>query len=128
MSFVVLPKKNQNRKLNFQRKEIWILFLSKITSPSFNPKWSAEPPCCTVFETWSFREPGWLVMGGIEQQRGVGLVSVSDWLSILPQLLLPRVSYLMLVTDKVKKHFLKAMKAEDVEEMWFEYEGTPLKW
>lgn len=67
-------------------------------------------------------------MGGIEQRRGVGLVSVSDWLSILPQLLLPRVSYLMLVTDKVKKHFLKAMKAEDVEEMWFEYEGTPLKW
>ncbi|XP_013877070.1 autophagy protein 5 isoform X2 [Austrofundulus limnaeus] len=44
------------------------------------------------------------------------------------QLLLPRVSYLPLVTDKVKKHFLKVMKAEDVEEMWFEYEGTPLKW
>uniref|UniRef100_A0A673L3U9 Autophagy protein 5 n=1 Tax=Sinocyclocheilus rhinocerous TaxID=307959 RepID=A0A673L3U9_9TELE len=43
-------------------------------------------------------------------------------------LLLPRVSYLMLVTDKVKKHFLRVMKAEDVEEMWFEYEGTPLKW
>ncbi|KAF7226699.1 autophagy protein 5 [Nothobranchius furzeri] len=42
-------------------------------------------------------------------------------------LLLPRVSYLPLVTDKVKKHFLKVMKAEDVE-MWFEYEGTPLKW
>lgn len=44
------------------------------------------------------------------------------------QLLLPRVSYLTLVTDKVKKHFLKVMKTEDVEEMWFEYEGTPLKW
>uniref|UniRef100_A0A3Q1AZP3 Autophagy protein 5 n=1 Tax=Amphiprion ocellaris TaxID=80972 RepID=A0A3Q1AZP3_AMPOC len=43
-------------------------------------------------------------------------------------LLLPRVSYLTLVTDKVKKHFLKVMRAEDVEEMWFEYEGTPLKW
>uniref|UniRef100_A0A8C4GT74 Autophagy protein 5 n=1 Tax=Dicentrarchus labrax TaxID=13489 RepID=A0A8C4GT74_DICLA len=43
-------------------------------------------------------------------------------------LLLPRVSYLPLVTDKVKKHFLKVMKAEDVEEMWLEYEGTPLKW
>uniref|UniRef100_A0A672GRD1 Uncharacterized protein n=1 Tax=Salarias fasciatus TaxID=181472 RepID=A0A672GRD1_SALFA len=43
-------------------------------------------------------------------------------------LLLPRVSYLTLVTDKVKKHFLKAMRTEDVEEMWFEYEGTPLKW
>lgn len=109
--------------------------MSKIASPSFNSKWSAEElqPCCTVFETWSFREPGWLVIGGIEQQRGVGLVLVLSsmlviWLSILLQLLLPRVSYLMLVTDKVKKHFLKAMKAEDVEEMWFEYEGTPLKW
>ncbi|KAM8870321.1 autophagy protein 5 [Spinachia spinachia] len=43
-------------------------------------------------------------------------------------LLLPRVSYLTLVTDKVKKHFHKVMRAEGVEEMWFEYEGTPLKW
>ncbi|XP_043921174.1 autophagy protein 5 isoform X2 [Protopterus annectens] len=43
-------------------------------------------------------------------------------------LLLPRISYLTLVTDKVKKHFLKVMKPEDVGEMWFEYEGTPLKW
>ncbi|XP_057195595.1 autophagy protein 5 isoform X2 [Triplophysa rosa] len=43
-------------------------------------------------------------------------------------LLLPRVSYLTLVTDKVKKHFLKVMKTEDVEEIWFEYEGSPLKW
>uniref|UniRef100_A0A3Q2YZ05 Autophagy protein 5 n=1 Tax=Hippocampus comes TaxID=109280 RepID=A0A3Q2YZ05_HIPCM len=43
-------------------------------------------------------------------------------------LLLPRVSYLTLVTDKVKKHFLRVMRAEDVGEMWFEYEGTPLKW
>uniref|UniRef100_A0A3B3SR57 Autophagy protein 5 n=1 Tax=Paramormyrops kingsleyae TaxID=1676925 RepID=A0A3B3SR57_9TELE len=44
------------------------------------------------------------------------------------QLLLPRVSYLTLVTDKVKKHFQKVMKPDDVEEMWFEYEGTALKW
>ncbi|XP_055490981.1 autophagy protein 5 isoform X2 [Leucoraja erinacea] len=43
-------------------------------------------------------------------------------------LLLPRVSYLMLVTDKVKKHFQKVMRQEDVGEMWFEYEGAPLKW
>uniref|UniRef100_A0A8B9H0F8 ATG5 autophagy related 5 homolog (S. cerevisiae) n=1 Tax=Astyanax mexicanus TaxID=7994 RepID=A0A8B9H0F8_ASTMX len=42
-------------------------------------------------------------------------------------LLLPRVSYLTLVTDKVKKHFLKVVKTEDVGETWFEYEGTPLK-
>ncbi|XP_033368744.1 autophagy protein 5 isoform X3 [Parus major] len=43
-------------------------------------------------------------------------------------LLLPRVSYLTLVTDKVKKHFQKVMKQEEVSEIWFEYEGTPLKW
>ncbi|XP_078255981.1 autophagy protein 5 [Rhinoraja longicauda] len=43
-------------------------------------------------------------------------------------LLLPRVSYLMLVTDKAKKHFQKVMRQEDVGEMWFEYEGAPLKW
>ncbi|KAK6488626.1 autophagy protein 5 isoform X1 [Huso huso] len=43
-------------------------------------------------------------------------------------LLLPRVSYLTLVTDKVKKHFQKVMKQEDMGEMWLEYEGTPLKW
>lgn len=43
-------------------------------------------------------------------------------------LLLPRVSYLTLVTDKVKKHFQKVMKQEDMGEMWLEYEGTSLKW
>lgn len=43
-------------------------------------------------------------------------------------LLLPRVSYLTLVTDKVKKHFHKVIRTDDAEEMWFEYEGTPLKW
>uniref|UniRef100_A0A8C3KUT5 Autophagy protein 5 n=1 Tax=Chrysolophus pictus TaxID=9089 RepID=A0A8C3KUT5_CHRPC len=43
-------------------------------------------------------------------------------------LLLPRISYLTLVTDKVKKHFQKVMRQEEVNEIWFEYEGTPLKW
>ncbi|XP_040206113.1 autophagy protein 5 isoform X2 [Rana temporaria] len=43
-------------------------------------------------------------------------------------LLLPRVSYLTLVTDKVKKHFQKVMRTEDISEIWFEYEGSPLKW
>lgn len=44
------------------------------------------------------------------------------------QLLLPRISYLTLVTDKVKKHFQKVMRQEEINEIWFEYEGTPLKW
>ncbi|XP_072854368.1 autophagy protein 5 isoform X1 [Pogona vitticeps] len=43
-------------------------------------------------------------------------------------LLLPRISYLTLVTDKVKKHFQKVMRREDIGEIWFESEGTPLKW
>ncbi|KAF4794624.1 hypothetical protein TURU_099254 [Turdus rufiventris] len=43
------------------------------------------------------------------------------------KLLLPRISYLTLVTDKVKKHFQKVMRQEEVSEIWFEYEGTPLK-
>lgn len=43
-------------------------------------------------------------------------------------LLLPRVSYLTLVTDKVKKHFQKVMRTEDIGEVWFEHEGIPLKW
>lgn len=38
-------------------------------------------------------------------------------------LLLPRISYLTLVTDKVKKHFQKVMRQEEVNEIWFEYEG-----
>uniref|UniRef100_UPI00358F3975 autophagy protein 5-like isoform X1 n=2 Tax=Myxine glutinosa TaxID=7769 RepID=UPI00358F3975 len=42
--------------------------------------------------------------------------------------LLPRVSYLPLVTDKVLRHFHKALKAEDAGDVWFDFEGTPLKW
>ncbi|KAG8123982.1 hypothetical protein E2320_019278, partial [Naja naja] len=38
------------------------------------------------------------------------------------------ISYLTLVTDKVKKHFQKVMRREDIGEIWFENEGTPLKW
>ncbi|XP_069582394.1 autophagy protein 5 isoform X3 [Ranitomeya imitator] len=44
------------------------------------------------------------------------------------RLLLPRVSYLTLVTDKVKKHFQKVLRTEDIGEIWFEFEGIPLKW
>lgn len=37
-------------------------------------------------------------------------------------------SYLPLVTDKVYKHFVRAVDQDNVEEMWFEFEGQPLKW
>lgn len=40
-------------------------------------------------------------------------------------LLLPRVSYLTLVTDKVKKRSPKVMRQEDISEMCSEHEHTP---
>ncbi|CAH3178788.1 unnamed protein product [Porites evermanni] len=42
-------------------------------------------------------------------------------------LLVPRLSYLTLVTDKVQRHFQRAISSESVDEMWFEYDGQPLK-
>ncbi|XP_069091528.1 autophagy protein 5 isoform X2 [Pleurodeles waltl] len=58
----------------------------------------------------------------------VGSTVLGNLLNNSFKLLLPRVSYFMLVTDKVKKHFQKGMRQEDIGEIWFEYEGTPLKW
>lgn len=43
-------------------------------------------------------------------------------------LLLPRLSYLPLATEKVKKHFLKFVEATDNYSIWFDYKGIPLKW
>ncbi|XP_018579453.1 autophagy protein 5 [Anoplophora glabripennis] len=44
-------------------------------------------------------------------------------------LMVPRVSYFPLVTDKVRKHFLKYIVTEKQEqELWLEYNGQPLKW
>ncbi|VEN52452.1 unnamed protein product [Callosobruchus maculatus] len=44
-------------------------------------------------------------------------------------LMVPRLSYFPLVTDKVRKHFLKFVANEKAEqEMWLEYNGQPLKW
>ncbi|CAL4188685.1 unnamed protein product, partial [Meganyctiphanes norvegica] len=44
-------------------------------------------------------------------------------------LMVPRVSYLPLVMEKVRKHFLRSVSSEFQEsEMWLEYDGTPLKW
>jgi autophagy-related protein 5 len=45
------------------------------------------------------------------------------------QLLLPRVSYLPVVTDKVTKHFQRAVKPDmDTSGIWFDFNGQPLKW
>lgn len=43
-------------------------------------------------------------------------------------LLVPRISYFPLVTDKVFRHFQKASNQDDINEMWLEYNGQPLKW
>ncbi|XP_032230283.1 autophagy protein 5 [Nematostella vectensis] len=43
-------------------------------------------------------------------------------------LLVPRLNYLMLVTDKIQRHFQRAVNQDSVEEVWFEYDGQPLKW
>ncbi|GJQ74644.1 putative involved in autophagic vesicle formation [Trypoxylus dichotomus] len=44
-------------------------------------------------------------------------------------LMVPRLSYFPLVTDKVKKYFLKFLSNEkEDQEMWLEYDGQPLKW
>lgn len=44
-------------------------------------------------------------------------------------LMVPRVSYFPLVTDKVRKHFLKYTANDKQEqELWVEYNGQPLKW
>lgn len=43
-------------------------------------------------------------------------------------LMLPRLSYLPLVTDKVQRHFIRYINPDDHGEMWLEDEGQPLKW
>ncbi|XP_076258968.1 autophagy protein 5 [Rhynchophorus ferrugineus] len=44
-------------------------------------------------------------------------------------LMVPRLSYFPLVTDKVKKHFLKYVSNDKQDhEMWLEYNGQPMKW
>ncbi|XP_062515675.1 autophagy protein 5-like [Corticium candelabrum] len=42
--------------------------------------------------------------------------------------LLPRNSYLPLVTEKVKRNFQRAVTPERGDEMWFDWDGQPLKW
>ncbi|XP_028394715.1 autophagy protein 5-like [Dendronephthya gigantea] len=44
-------------------------------------------------------------------------------------LLLPRVSYLPVVTDKVTKHFQHSIKPDmNTTSIWFDFNGQPLKW
>ena len=46
------------------------------------------------------------------------------------QVLAPRCSYLTLVTDAVQRHFVNSIpEPPDTEdEIWFDYEGIPLRW
>ncbi|KAL3280137.1 hypothetical protein HHI36_017640 [Cryptolaemus montrouzieri] len=44
-------------------------------------------------------------------------------------LMVPRVSYFPLVIDKVRKHFLRYIASDKMDQvMWLEYNGQPLKW
>lgn len=44
-------------------------------------------------------------------------------------LMVPRLSYFPLVTDKVRKHFLQYIHSDKQEsEMWLDFSGIPLKW
>lgn len=44
-------------------------------------------------------------------------------------LMVPRLSYFPLVTEKVKKYFTKYVDSESQEsDVWFDSNGTPLKW
>jgi len=44
-------------------------------------------------------------------------------------LMLPRLSYISVVTDKVRKYFNKFLsEGQESSDMWFDYQGTPLKW
>jgi len=43
-------------------------------------------------------------------------------------LMLPRMSYLPLATDKVLKHFSKYSVDKNPGNVWFDYKGSPLKW
>ncbi|XP_049887459.1 autophagy protein 5 [Pectinophora gossypiella] len=43
--------------------------------------------------------------------------------------MVPRLSYFPLVTDKMKRHFLRYISQENADnEMWLDYNGQPLKW
>jgi len=46
-------------------------------------------------------------------------------------LMLPRMSYLPLAMDKVRKHFAECLRPgaqDNTGQMWFSYRGTPLRW
>ena len=43
-------------------------------------------------------------------------------------LLVPRMTYFPLVTDKVFRHFQKASNQDNIDDMWLEFDGQPLKW
>lgn len=43
-------------------------------------------------------------------------------------LLVSRLTYITLVTEKLQKHFMKTQELKEEEEVWFEYNNRPLKW
>lgn len=43
-------------------------------------------------------------------------------------LMVPRISYFPLHTEKINKHFLKYASEKESEEIWLEHDNQPLKW
>ena len=70
----------------------------------------------------------WPTGGGWGYGYSLELYITEMYVLMFFQLLVPRLSYLTLVTDKVQRHFQRAISNESVDEMWFEYDGQPLKW
>ena len=67
-----------------------------------------------VQEVWAGRVPTVFTLAEQEEQEPC-------------YVMLPRMSYLPLATEKVSKHFSTHSSAEDTQ-MWFSYGGTPLRW
>lgn len=45
-----------------------------------------------------------------------------------PQLMVPRLTYITLIAEKILKHFKKPQELPEGEELWFEFNHQPLKW
>lgn len=43
-------------------------------------------------------------------------------------LMVPRLSYFPLVTDRLQRYFTKYVGQDRIEELWLEFDGQPLKW
>lgn len=90
-------------------------------------------------EVWSGRIPACFTLGSSDALSSAGSVAVASEPADPFYIMLPRQSYLTLVTDKVRKHFNKLLSTSEDDEIWFsdggcddeqaeESSSLPLKW